>query len=108
VFVKTDSKETVLIVMHLTEFVHQNGLTVLILAVFLSNLDAGVPDKVDLGFTGYQTDFNPKSEYISNDEPGHGASTANTKTNVIAGNPLLFYVHGKSFVEKRIFFCFGK
>nr|HPN39806.1 N-acetylmuramoyl-L-alanine amidase [Melioribacteraceae bacterium] len=67
---------------------------------FLSNLDAGVPDKVDLGFTGYQTDFNPKSPYVSNDEPGHGSSTANFETKVIAGNTFNYaYSHGEAFVK---------
>lgn len=41
---------------------------------FLSNLDPGVPDYYDLSFTGYQHDFNPKSKFITNDRPGHGAS----------------------------------
>jgi hypothetical protein len=72
---------------------------------FLSNLDAGVPDKVDLGFTGYQTDFNSNSPYISNDEPGHGASSANYETKVIAGNTFDYsFVHGEAFVNNGFSF----
>lgn len=72
---------------------------------FLSNLDFGVPDKYDLGFTGFQTDFNPNSPFITNDEPGHGASTANYETKVIAGNTFNFpYLHGLAFVENGLSF----
>ena len=105
---KTDSKETVLIVNAFDRICAPKWIDGTNFSGFLSNLDAGVPDKVDLGFTGYQTDFNPKSEYISNDEPGHGASTANYETNVIAGNTFDYsYVHGKSFVENGFSFVSG-
>ncbi len=72
---------------------------------FLSNLDFGVPDKYDLGFTGYQTDFNPNSPFVSNDEPGHGASNANYETKVIAGNTFNHpYIHGLAFAENGLSF----
>lgn len=65
---------------------------------FLNQLDAGVPDKYDLSFTGIQYDFDPSSQFVTNDAPGHGASQANYETEIIAGNSFDFpYLHGKSF-----------
>lgn len=69
-------------------------------AGFANFLDAGVPDKYDIGFSGSQYDFNPASQFISNDAPGHGASHADYETKVIAGNTFDYpYVHGKSIRE---------
>lgn len=62
---------------------------------FTSFLDAGVPDKVDIGFTGYQFDYDPKSEFLTNNGPGHGASFADYETKVIAGNSFDYpFIHG--------------
>lgn len=62
---------------------------------FVNFIDAGVPDKYDIGFTGSQHDFNPSSPFVSNDAPGHGASNADYETKIIAGNTFDFpYVHG--------------
>ena len=67
---------------------------------FLNNVDAGVPDKYDFNFTGSQYDFNPSSEWITNDIPGHGASHSDFETKVIAGNSFDYpFVHGKSIKE---------
>lgn len=64
---------------------------------FTNFLDAGVPDKYDINFTGAQYDYNPNSPYISNDAPGHGASNADYETKIISGNTFDFpYVHGQS------------
>ena len=64
---------------------------------FTNFIDAGVPDKYDINFTGAQYDFNPNSPYVSNDAPGHGASHADYETKIIAGNTFDFpYVHGLS------------
>lgn len=64
---------------------------------FANFLDAGVPDKYDVGFTGTQYDFDPNSPYISNDSPGHGASYSDYETKIIAGNTFDFpFVHGKA------------
>ncbi|MEO8398680.1 MAG: xanthan lyase, partial [Ignavibacteriaceae bacterium] len=64
---------------------------------FLYYLDAGVPDKYDINFTGTQYDFDPNSEYQSNDAPGHGASHADFETKIIAGNSFDFpFIHGKA------------
>jgi hypothetical protein len=62
---------------------------------FLDMLDAGVPDRTSFNFTGIQYDFNPNSQFVTNDEPGHGASTAYNEGKVIAGNMFDYpYVHG--------------
>ena len=64
---------------------------------FANFIDAGVPDKYDINFTGTQYDFNPNSSYVSNDAPGHGASHADYETKIIAGNTFDFpYIHGQS------------
>lgn len=64
---------------------------------FLNFLDAGVPYKYDLNFTGEQFNFFPSSNYQSNDFPGFGNSSSNFETKIIAGNSFDFpFVHGKA------------
>jgi hypothetical protein len=64
---------------------------------FLNFQDAGVPDYYDLGFTGSQIDFNPNSNYLTNDYPGHGNSHADYETKIIAGNTFDFsIIHGEA------------
>ncbi len=72
---------------------------------FANFIDAGVPDKYDIGFTGTEYNFTPSSPYLSNDEPGHGASHADYETKVIAGNTFDFpYIHGKALMNNGISF----
>ena len=67
---------------------------------FLNNLDAGVPDKYDINFTGTQYNFDPQSDYISNDAAGFGASHSNYETKIIAGNTFDFpFIHGKAIMN---------
>ncbi len=67
---------------------------------FLNNLDAGVPYKYDINFTGAQYDFDPNSPYISNDAPGFGASHSNFETKIVAGNTFDFpFIHGKAIMN---------
>ncbi len=69
-------------------------------AGFLDFLDSGEPDKVDIGYTGMQHDFNPDSKWKTDDIPGYGASYANYETEVIAGNTFDFpFIHGKSILD---------
>jgi hypothetical protein len=64
---------------------------------FANFIDAGVPDKYDISYTGAQYDFNPNSPFVSNDAPGHGASNADYETKIIAGNTFDFpFVHGQA------------
>ena len=64
---------------------------------FLNFSDAGVPYKYSVDFTGAQSDFDPASEYKSNDAPGHGASYADFEGKVIAGNTFDYpALHGEA------------
>jgi hypothetical protein len=66
---------------------------------FLNFSDAGVPYKYSVDFTGAQNDFNPASEFKSNDAPGHGASYADFEGRVIAGNTFDYpAVHGEAII----------
>ncbi|MFC2083791.1 fibronectin type III domain-containing protein [Bacteroidota bacterium] len=67
---------------------------------FLDFIDSGVPDKLDIGYTGMQHDFNPKSKWLSDDIPGHGASYADMECHIIAGNTFDFpYIHGEAIYQ---------
>jgi hypothetical protein len=72
---------------------------------FLNNIDAGVADKYQPDFTGEQYDYSPKSEFISNEAPGHGASNADFETVILKGNSFDYpYVHGKALLNNGISF----
>jgi len=67
---------------------------------FANFLDAGVPDRYDIHFTGEQFDFDPDSEWRTNDAPGHGASYSNYETRIIPGNRFDFPArYGRSLME---------
>lgn len=64
---------------------------------FFNTIDPGVPDKYDLSFTGNQYDFDSTHQFISNDEPGWGASYADQEAKIVAGNTFDYpYTHGIS------------
>ena len=68
--------------------------------------DEGVPDKYELGFTGTQFNFNPDSKWLTDDNPGHGASHSDYESKIIAGNSFDYsYVHGKAIKENGFSFC---
>jgi hypothetical protein len=67
---------------------------------FLNILDAGVPDRRDFSFTGEQFDFDPASQYRTDDGPGHGTSQADHETELVAGNTFDFVsVHGTTLMK---------
>jgi Fibronectin type III domain len=67
---------------------------------YLNNIDAGVSDKYDMSYVGEQYDFNPDSKWITDDNPGHGASHSDYEAKVLAGNSFDYpYLHGKSIKE---------
>jgi hypothetical protein len=67
---------------------------------FLHHLDKGVSDGYDVSFVGDQYNYDKSSKWITDDEPGHGASYANYETSVIAGNTFDFaYIHGKAIMD---------
>lgn len=64
---------------------------------FAHFIDAGVPDGLDIGFTGEQYNFDIYDDWVSDDRPGHGASHADYETQVIAGNTHDFsYIYVKA------------
>ncbi|MDR2853693.1 MAG: fibronectin type III domain-containing protein [Prevotellaceae bacterium] len=66
-------------------------------AGFATTADAGVPYLYGLNFTGNQYDFDRKSDFISNDVPGFGASHANHEAQIVAGNSFDYaFIHGKA------------
>ena len=92
-----NSPETVLIVNNFDRIssaqVYENGN----FKGFANYIDEGVPDKFDIGYTGVQHDFDFKSQWLTNDYPGWGSSSANYETKIIAGNMFDYpFIHGKS------------
>jgi hypothetical protein len=73
---------------------------------FTNFIDEGVPDKCEIGFTGTQFNFDPDSKWLTDDNPGHGASHSDYESKIIAGNTFDFsYVHGKAIKENGFSFC---
>ncbi|MGA7719595.1 MAG: hypothetical protein WCA84_00330 [Ignavibacteriaceae bacterium] len=67
---------------------------------FFNTVDPGIPDKYDLSFTGNQYDFDSTHQFISNDNPGWGASYSDNEAKIVAGNTFDYpYVHGLSIKE---------
>ncbi|MCC5927540.1 MAG: xanthan lyase [Bacteroidetes bacterium] len=67
---------------------------------FAHFIDAGVPDGLDIGFSGEQYNFDIYDDWVSDDRPGHGASHADYETQVIAGNTRDFsYTYAKAFSQ---------
>ncbi|MFA4839298.1 MAG: fibronectin type III domain-containing protein, partial [Candidatus Neomarinimicrobiota bacterium] len=66
-------------------------------AGFADFLDQGVSDKYALNYTGAQFDFVPTSPWLTNDQPGWGASHADYETTIVPGNTFDFpFIHGQS------------
>ncbi len=64
---------------------------------FVNKIDAGVPYKYDISYTGNQINFNPHAQWVSNDNSGWGDSRANYEDKVIAGNSFDYpYIHGEA------------
>jgi hypothetical protein len=73
---------------------------------FTNFVDEGVPDKYEMSFTGTQFNFDPNSKWLTDDNPGHGASHSDYESKIIAGNTFDFtYVHGKAIKENGFSFC---
>ncbi|MBI2417724.1 MAG: fibronectin type III domain-containing protein [Ignavibacteriales bacterium] len=67
---------------------------------FADFLDEGVPDKYTVSYTGSQYNFNNKDEYVTDDAPGFGTSSANYEGQKIAGNSFdNIAIHGKSLLQ---------
>ncbi len=73
---------------------------------FFNIIDEGVPYLYDYGFTGAQINFNPDSKWLTDDDPGHGASASDFETKIIAGNTFDYsYIHGKALLNNGFSFC---
>jgi hypothetical protein len=62
--------------------------------------DEGVPNRIDRSFTGFQYNFDRNSEWLHDDSPGWGASSAAMESTAISGNTFSFpAVHGKALMN---------
>ena len=69
-------------------------------AGFANFIDAGVPDKYSLEYTGTQFNYKPPSKWTDDDSPGFGASYADFETTIMPGNKFNYpYSHGKSIMN---------
>lgn len=97
---KNNSNTTVLIVNGFDRIAPPASITSDKFTGFLNNIDQGVPYLYDIGFTGEQHNFNPNSNWSTDDIPGHGASYADYETKIIAGNTFNYpYIHGKAIAK---------
>ena len=69
-------------------------------AGFNNRLDSGVPDRRDIAFVGEMYEFRRDMEFITNDNPGFGASYTDQVGTIVAGNSFDYpYIHGKAVFE---------
>lgn len=69
-------------------------------AGFNNTLDSGVPHIRDIAYIGDMHQFRRDSEYLTNDNPGFGASYSDYAGYSVAGNTFDFpYVHGKAILK---------
>lgn len=67
---------------------------------FPDYLDHGVPYKRSLSYVGRQQEFNRSKPWVTDDDPGFGASLGSYETKIIQGNTFDFvYVHGTALKE---------
>ncbi len=91
------ASETVLIVNGFDRISAPEHFTLNGFSGFLIDKDGGVPYIEDISFIGPQYEFNDTVAYVSNNRPGHGASSQEYADMVVAGNNFDYpYVHGKS------------
>ena len=70
------------------------------LAGFMPSLEAGVPYRYDISYTGQQYEFRRFIPWLDDDNPGFGASGSELETRVIAGNTFDFVsVHGSALLK---------
>lgn len=69
-------------------------------AGFCNDLDSGVPHIRDIAFIGEMYQLRRDSEYVSNDNPGFGASYDDYAGKTVAGNTFDYpYTHGKAIMK---------
>lgn len=68
--------------------------------------DRGVPFLRDITFIGEIFEYDRKSKWVSNDDPGFGGSWSNEAGNIYAGNTFdNVFIHGKSIFKQGHKFC---
>lgn len=69
-------------------------------AGFRNDLDSGVPHIRDIAYIGEMYQFRRNAEYVSNDNPGFGASYDDYAGKTVAGNTSDYpYIHGKAILK---------
>lgn len=69
-------------------------------AGFRNDLDSGVPHIRDIAYIGDMYQFRRSSEFITNDNPGFGASYDDYAGKIVAGNTFDYpYIHGKAILK---------
>ena len=69
-------------------------------AGFDSSLDGGVPYIKDISYVGDMYEFRRDAEFVTNDNPGFGASFSDYAGKAVAGNTFDYaYCHGKSIMK---------
>lgn len=69
-------------------------------AGFDNSLDSGVPHIRDIAYIGNMYQFRRNSEFVTNDNPGFGASYSDYAGKTVAGNTFDYpYVHGKAVMK---------
>ena len=69
-------------------------------AGFDNSLDSGVPHIKDIAYIGEMYQFRRSAEFITNDNPGFGASDSDYAGKTVAGNTFDYpYVHGKAVLK---------
>ena len=69
-------------------------------AGFDNSLDSGVPHIRDIAYIGKMYQFRRSAEFITNDNPGFGASDSDYAGKTVAGNTFDYpYVHGKAILK---------
>lgn len=69
-------------------------------AGFRNDLDSGVPHIRDIAYIGDMYQFRRRSEFITNDNPGFGASYDDYAGKIVAGNTFDYpYIHGKAILK---------
>lgn len=91
------NQDTVLIVNGFTRLDGPQGVNEPSISGFPDFVDHGVPNKRNITYCGAQYDLMNQSPFVSNSQPGHGASYSNYEHSIIAGNTFDFaYNHGIS------------
>lgn len=69
-------------------------------AGFLNDQDSGVPHIRDIAYIGDMYQMRRDADYVSNDNPGFGASYDDYAGKIVAGNTFDYpYIHGKSILK---------